>query len=104
MRHEHVICRANDKIKALTGSQPNLYKKDFRFAFFSLSFIFHILLYVCHSLLLLFFYFNIENNVMFMCGGRILIFFVVYVCFIRKTRKYLKKKLCFQTLSISFIY
>jgi hypothetical protein len=77
------------KVKVFTGSQPNLYKKFHICFFFSLSFIFHILLYVCHSLLLLSFISILRI---------ILIFFVVYMCFIRKTHKHLKKKTMFSNL------
>jgi hypothetical protein len=52
------------KTKALTGRQPSTKKKQICFLF-PLSFIFRILLYFCHSPIFLFFYFNIEDNVVF---------------------------------------
>jgi hypothetical protein len=57
------------KTKALTGRQPNTKKKT-RFAlFFPYLLFFFILLYFCHYLIFLFFYFNIEDNFMFKVWG-----------------------------------
>jgi hypothetical protein len=54
------------KIKALTKRKPSTKIKKNQICFlFLLSFIFRILLYFYHSLTFLFFYFNIEDNVMF---------------------------------------
>jgi len=66
MKNEHATCQVNDiKQKRLLGGNP-AQKKIIRFAFFfPLSFIFRILLYFCHSPIFLFFYFNIEDNVVF---------------------------------------
>jgi hypothetical protein len=65
MKNEHATCRANDiKQKRLLGGNPTKEKKSDLLSF-SLSFIFHILLYLYHSLIFLFFYFNIEDNVVF---------------------------------------
>jgi hypothetical protein len=86
------------KIKVFTRSQPDLYKKISYLLFFFIIFYFpHFTLCLSFSLTP-FFYFNIENNVVFKCGGGILIFFVVYMCFIRKTHKHLKKKTMFSNL------
>jgi len=71
MKNEHVTCRANDiKQKRLLGGNPTQKeKKNQIFFLFPLSFIFHILLYFFHSLIFLFFYFNIEDNVVFKVWG-----------------------------------
>jgi len=71
MKHEHVMCRVNDiKQKHLLGANPAQKKKKKQIWFlFPLSFIFCILLYFYHSLILLFFYFNIEDNIMFKVWG-----------------------------------
>jgi len=54
------------KTKVLTGRQPSIQRKKNQICFlFLLSFIFRILLYFCHSLIFLFFNFNIEDNVVF---------------------------------------
>ena len=64
MKHEHVMCRANDiKQKRLQGGNPAQKEKKSDLLSFSLSFIFHILLYFFHSLIFILFYFNIEDNV-----------------------------------------
>jgi len=64
MKNEHAACQANDiKQKRLLGGNPT--KKNSDLLSFSLSFIFRILLYICHSLIFLFFYFNIEDNIVF---------------------------------------
>ena len=66
MKHEHVMCQANDiKQKCLLGGNPTK-KNQF---FFPLSFIFHILPYFNHSLIFLLFYFKIEDNVVFKVWG-----------------------------------
>jgi len=66
MKNEHATCRANDiKQKRLLGGNPAQKEKKIDFLSFPLSFIFHILLYFCHSPIFFFFYFNIENNVVF---------------------------------------
>jgi hypothetical protein len=93
-----VVCQVNDiKQRRLLGGNP---KQKFRFAFFSPYILFFIfLLYVFNSFLFLFFYLNIENNVVFNGkGGRILVLFVVSVCFIRirRTHKHVKKIYVFQ--------
>jgi len=63
------MCQANDiKQKRLLGGNPAQKKNQICFLF-PLSFIFRILLYFCHSPLFLFFYFNIEDNVMFKSVG-----------------------------------
>jgi len=65
IKNEHATCRANDiKQKHLLGGNPAQKKKQICFLF-PLSFIFCILLYFCHSPIFLFFYFNIEDNVVF---------------------------------------
>jgi hypothetical protein len=56
------------KTKALTGRQPSTKKNQICFLF-PLSFIFCILFYFCHSLIFLFFHFNIEDNVVFKVWG-----------------------------------
>jgi hypothetical protein len=91
MKNEQATCRANDiKQKRLLGGNPAHKKKQICFLF-PLSFIFIILLYFCHSSIFLFFYFNIEDDVMFQVWGYwenvgflILIFFVV----LKKTNFY----------------
>jgi len=67
MKNEHATCQANDiKQKRLLGGNPaQKKKKKSDLLSFSLSFIFRILLYFCHSPIFLFFYFNIEDNVVF---------------------------------------
>jgi hypothetical protein len=60
------MCRANDiKQKHLLGGNPAQKEKISDLLSFSLIFYFCILLYFCHSLIFLFFYFNIEDNVVF---------------------------------------
>jgi hypothetical protein len=64
MKYEHEMCRANDiKQKRLLGGNP--VKKNQICFLFPLSFIFRILLYFFHSPIFLFFYLNIEDNVVF---------------------------------------
>jgi hypothetical protein len=66
MKNEHATCRANDiKQKCLLGGNPAQKEKKSDLLSFSLIFYFRILLYFCHSLIFLFFYFNIEDNVVF---------------------------------------
>jgi len=78
MINEHTTCQVNDiKQKRILGGNLTQKEKNrfafvfrFRFCFcFPLSFIFHVLLYFCHSLIFLFFYFNIEDNVVFKVWG-----------------------------------
>jgi hypothetical protein len=58
------------KTKTLTGRQLITKRKKNHICFlFPLSFIFHILLYFCHSLIFVFFYFKIEDNVVFKVWG-----------------------------------
>jgi hypothetical protein len=58
------------KTKTLNGRQPITKRKKNHICFlFPLSFIFHILLYFCHSPIFLFFYFKIEDNVVFKVWG-----------------------------------
>jgi len=62
MKHEHAMCWANDiKQKRLLGGNPTQKKLDL------LSF--PLIFYFCHSLIFLFFYFNIEDNVVFKVWG-----------------------------------
>jgi len=67
MKNEHATCRANDiKQKRLLGGNPaQKEKKQTDLLSFFLSFIFRILLYFYHSPIFLFFYFYIEDNVVF---------------------------------------
>jgi len=66
MKNEHATCRANDiKQKHLLGGNLAQKEKKTDLLSFPLSFIFRILLYFCHSPIFLFFYFNIEDNVVF---------------------------------------
>ena len=66
MKNEHATCRANDiKQKRLLGGNLAQKEKKTDLLSFPLSFIFRILLYFCHSPIFLFFYFNIEDNVVF---------------------------------------
>jgi len=65
MKHEHAMCQANDiEQKRLLGGNPAQKKNQICFLF-PLSFIFRILLCFFRSLIFLFFYFNIEDNVVF---------------------------------------
>jgi hypothetical protein len=99
MRHEYVMCQANDiKQKSLLGD--NLTKKKDLFSFCLIFYFLHFTL-CFHYFLFLFFYFNIEDNVVFKVLRGILVFFVVSVCFIRIRRTH-KKYLCFPTLNIKF--
>jgi hypothetical protein len=66
MKNEHATCRANNiKQKRLLGGNPAQKEKKTDLLSFLLSFIFRILLYFYHSPIFLFFYFNIEDNVVF---------------------------------------
>jgi len=67
MKNEHTTCEANDiKQKRLLGGNLAQNEKKKRFAFFfPLSFIFCILLYFWHYPIFIFFYFNIEDSVVF---------------------------------------
>jgi len=66
MKNEHSTCQANDiKQKCLLGGNPAYKEKKTDLLSFPLSFIFRILLYFCHSPIFLFFYFNIEDNIVF---------------------------------------
>jgi hypothetical protein len=69
MKNEHVTSRANDIKQAYWEATQHKKKKNQIFFLFSLSFIFRILFYFCHSLIFLFFYFNIEDNVVFKVWG-----------------------------------
>jgi hypothetical protein len=98
MKYEHAMCWANDiKQKRLLGGNPSQKKKNHIYFLFPLSFIFPILLYFCHSPIFLFFYFNIEDNVVFKVWGYWENFGFL-CCFLKKKKRKNEKK------SLSFIF
>jgi len=99
MKHEHVICRANDiKQKRLLGGNPT--QKNIRFAlFFSLIFYFRILFYFCHSLIFIFFYFNIEDNFVFKVWG-----YKEDFLFLFRLKKRKRKKKCLLSFELPLVY
>jgi hypothetical protein len=99
MKHEHVMCRANDiKQKCLLGGNPT--QKNIRFAlFFSLIFYFRILFYFYHSLIFIFFYFNIEDNFVFKVWG-----YKEDFLFLFRLKKRKRKKKCLLSFELPLVY
>jgi hypothetical protein len=100
MRHEYVMCQANDiKQKSLLGD--NLTKKKKICFLFALSFIFYILLYV----FILFYSFSFISTLKTMlclkCWGGFW-FSLLFLCVLLELEEPIKKYLCFPTLNIKF--